>query len=159
MKKMFFAIALLCLCTIFAQAQGTNGITIKNSTPCRIYLVLHGAQPSDPSCSSNYRSGIVAVNAGTTINFNDPSTVPGGMTDPMNNQLGSNGLFSIAIIFENNPVTCSAPQDYPAGLCIGTSTIGNVQIKNSNTCTACNGNTYSIYTTQTGPNTQQIEIH
>ncbi len=104
MKKSLITTALLCLLSVFAHAQ-YNTLTINNSSPCTVYVIIHGTLSSS-GCNGDYRSNIIAVAPGT-VTYNDPSMVPGGMNKMGSPSLGSSDNFTMVRVYGANPAgTC-----------------------------------------------------
>lgn len=87
----FFLLLFLTTYTVSAQY---NQFSIVNNTSCTTYVVLYGTtSTSTPLCQANYRSSVIAVAPGATVNYANPSTVPSGMTN------GSGGVLTSLDVF------------------------------------------------------------
>lgn len=76
MKRFLF---LAVLFTMFAAASHAQAPYIKlvNNTNCPIYYRLWGDVA--PGCSATYQSAVFVLPAGSSIGYNNPTLVPGGM--------------------------------------------------------------------------------
>ncbi len=101
---------MLCAIAITATAQ-YNSITTNNNTPCDVYVVLYGTTSTAiPACQSDYRSNMVAVPAGATIHYSDPSptSIPGGLDDGNGILLGPSDNFTLARVYHGPLVACTS---------------------------------------------------
>lgn len=140
MKKLLFALALICISMIAAQAQPYTSLTINNNTNCTVYMVIDGNVAAG-TCSPNYQSGILGISPGSTT-FTDASTVPGGMNNG-GLTLTSGDQFVAIEIHSTEPIAsngCSPRTSYYMSDCSGgmlTSTMMNFDHWNGSTCNSC----------------------
>lgn len=107
MKKALFTAALLCMISVFAQAQ-YHSLIINNNNDCDVYVKIYGTNSA--TCATDYSTpGYIAVPAGGFLNLTDPSVVTpklqkGGAT------LGSSDYFTMIEVASQDPNgSCGAP--------------------------------------------------
>ncbi len=102
MKKLLFAVALLCCC-YFAQAQ-YNSLTIDNTTPCTVYVKIYGTTSTAiPACLVDYSSTVISIANGTTVTYANPSVVTGGGLSNGMTTLGSSDNFTMVRVYHERP--------------------------------------------------------
>lgn len=163
MKKSLIIATLVCLLSVAAHAQ-YNTISINNSTPCTVYIVLHGTTTA--TCTGDYRSTVLAIGPGITT-FSNPTSVPGGMTKG-GSTLGSTGYFTFAKVYQNDPTKGCTLNFFNLTDCSGISSPSGpnhgpwtLQTYNSGTmtCNDCGApGSYQLYWNVTSPTSAEVFI-
>lgn len=105
MKKLFFAIVLMCMSTMAAKAQ-YQSITINNNSSCEAYVLLWGT--TSATCAYDYlQPNYISIPAGSSLFFTDPDNA-GAITglyleDANGTQLGSTGYFTKVQVYSSIP--------------------------------------------------------
>lgn len=158
MKKLFFAIALMCLSTMAVQAQHQS-ITITNHSSCEAYILLWGT--SSATCAFDYvQQNYISIPAGAIFNFTDPddagATTGQYLEDINGNQLGATGYFTRVSVYSSipNPITsCPVTHVYNMSDCPPANTTQAITIEDGlNSCNSCGSG--NVTWTATGGNIQ-----
>ncbi len=141
MKKSLMITAFLCLLSAFAYAQTPSytSLTINNSTPCTVYMLL-GGNTSGGACTPDQMSSVIAIAPGSTT-F-DAGGVPGGM-----GSLSSGDIFTFIELYTSQPTPsnmCAVIHAYNFDICAATTTtppVGRTGVNfdnwNGATCNSC----------------------
>lgn len=153
MKKLFFAIAIMCLSTMAAEAQ-QQAITITNNSSCAAYIQLWGT--TSATCAFDYiQANYISIPAGAIFNFTDPddagATTGQYLEDINGNQLGATGYFTRVSVYSSIPnasTTCPVINVYDMSNCAPTNTSQAITIEDGlNSCNSCGSGTVTWMTT------------
>lgn len=97
MIRSILGVALLCCCSLFANAQ-SNTLTINNTTPCTIYITVYGTTNGN-GCATDYKTPVYAITPGSTF-YSDPTAVPSGIHG--SGTLGATDKFTMVRVYSSD---------------------------------------------------------
>lgn len=133
MIKSILGVALLCCCSLFANAQSST-LTINNMTTCTIYLTVYGTTNGN-GCATDYKTPVYSIGPGSTY-YGDPTAVPSGLQG--SGTLGTTDKFTMVRLYSSNPSGICGLVDAAMSDCAtGSSSSVTSFTFEDNTCTAC----------------------